>query len=160
MGVEDTFNGAKSGLTFMHAYLNTVGQEIGMEQAVSLDAKTCKTLGTMQGMMIKEQAGTEELDTRAAAQILGNLIEESFGIPSEVTEESPSKTVCKVGRCPVYEAAQTVGMNSKDIEATCRAGAINFMDAVTKQLNPNLSYKLIKFRSSADDFCEEAVVLE
>lgn len=160
MAVQDTFNGAKSGLTFMQAYLSTVGQEIGMEQALALDTKTCQMLGKAQGMMIREQDGNEEIDSRAAAQILGNLIEKSFGIPIEVTDERPNKTTCKVGRCPVYESAEMIGMDNKDIEAGCKAGAITFMDSAAKQLNPKLSYKLTKFRSSADDFCEETVVME
>jgi len=32
------------------------------------------------------------------------------------------------------------------------------MDAVTKQLNPNYSYQLQRFRAGADDFCEEVIV--
>ncbi len=47
----------------------------------------------------------------------------------------------------------------KDIENICRASAIGFMDAAAKQLNPKLSYQLQKFRSNADDYCEEAVLL-
>jgi hypothetical protein len=31
------------------------------------------------------------------------------------------------------------------------------MDTVIKQLNPNLGHQLRKSRSSADDFCEEAI---
>lgn len=76
------------------------------------------------------------------------------------SEENPDKITCKVGRCPVYEAADMLGMDNNAIEAGCRAGAITFMDSAAKQLNPKLSYKLIKFRSSADDCCEESVILE
>jgi hypothetical protein len=50
-------------------------------------------------------------------------------------------------------------MDEKAIEASCRGGSLGFMDAVAKQLNPDLSYELVKFRSSADDYCEEIVVL-
>ena len=160
MAVENTFNGAKSGLTFLHAYLNSVAEEIGMEQALALDAKTCQALGTAQGMMIKGQAGVEDVDIKTGEKMLSALIEESFGIISEVADESPNIISCKVGRCPVYESAEMIGMDNKFIEAGCRAGAITFMDYVAKQLNPKLSYKLTKFRSSADDCCEEAVVMD
>jgi len=160
MAVENTFNGAKSGLTFLHAYLNAVAEEIGMEQALALDAKTCQALGTAQGMMIKDQAGAEEVDIKTAAKMLLSLVEEGFGIASEVTDESPNKIICKVGRCSVYESAEMIGMNNKTIEACCRAGAIRFMDSAAKQLNPKLSYKLTKFRSSADGSCGESIVLE
>lgn len=74
-------------------------------------------------------------------------------------EESPQRVVFKVDRCPVYEAAHALGMNAEAIEAICRADSIRFMGAMAKQLNPNLSYQLRKFRSAADDSCEEAIVL-
>jgi len=160
MTVEKTFNGAKSGLTFMHAYLNSVAGEIGMDQALAIDTKTCQALGAAQGQMIKEQAGAEEVDLKTAEQMLSAMIKEGFGITSEAVEENPSTIKCKVGRCSVYEAAEMVGMDNEAIESYCKAGPIIFMDSAAKQLNPNLSYRLTKFRSSADDCCEESVVLE
>jgi len=159
MSVQDTFNGAKSGLTLMRAYVNTVAQEIGVEKALAIDNKVCKALGAMQGKMIKEQIGSKEAGTKEASQILLNVIEKGYGILSEVVDENPNKIVCKIGKCPVFESAQALGMDVKDIESNCRASAIIFMDSIAKQLNPNLSYQLTKFRSTADDSCEEAIVL-
>jgi hypothetical protein len=159
MAVEDTFNGAKSGFTFMNAYSNTVAQAIGTDQALALETMMCETLGTEQGKMIKEQAGIEEFDVKTASQMLSSLIEEGVGILSEIIEESPQRVMTKVGRCPIYESAQELGMDAKAIEASCRASSIHYMDAIARQLNPNLSYELIKFRSSVDDYCEEVVML-
>ena len=159
MAIEDTFNGAKSGLTFLNAYINTVAEAIGEKQAHALETTTCQALGTAQGMMIKEQIGIDKFDLKTSSQVLQNLIEEGFGIHSEVIEETPQKIKINVGRCPVYESMQALGMDGKAIEASCRGGSLGFMDAVAKQLNPDLGYELVKFRSSADDYCEEAVVL-
>lgn len=159
MTVEDTFNGAMSGLAFMRAYANTVAQKIGAEQALSLETETCETMGAMQGMMIKGQMDSEEIGLSEAGKVLWKQIETGFGILSEVAEESSNKIICKAGRCPVFESAQLLGMDVKDIETTCRATSIRFMDAMAKQLNPNLSYQLTKFRSTADESCEESIVL-
>lgn len=159
MAIEDTFNGAKKAFTFLHAYINAVAQEIGMERALALDTKVCEAMGAAQGKMIKEQAGVEEIDAKAAHPLASNSIEEGIGVNSEVIEESPQRVVLKVGKCPVYEAWQMLGMDAETIEAECRAGALRFMDTMVKQLNPNLNYKLTKFRSAADDFCEEEIVL-
>jgi predicted ArsR family transcriptional regulator len=159
MAVEDTFNGAKTGLTLLFAYLNMVGQEIGMERAMALDTKMCEAMGAAQGQMVRQQAGTEEFDTKAASQLLLGSIEKGLGILSETTEEGPQRVVVKIGRCPVYEAAQALGMDAEAIEATCRAGSIRFMDTMAKQFDPNLSYQLTRFRSAADDYCEEAIAV-
>ena len=158
MAIEDTFNGAKMAYTSFFAYLNTVAQEIGMERALALITKTDEATGAKAGKMIKDQAGVEELDAKAAVLQAINFIK-GIGIISEVIEESPQKVVYKCGRCPLYEAAQEVGMDAETIETLCRAGGLKFMETMFKQFNPNLNYRLRKFRSAADDFCEEEIVL-
>lgn len=158
MTIEDTFNGAKNAYIEFFAYINIVAQEIGMEEAIALKTKTSEAMGATQGQMIKEQAGVEEFDAKAAALLTQKAIE-GLGISSETIEESPQKVVFKVGQCPLYEAAQALGLDAETIETLCHAGALRFMDTMVKQLNPNLNYRLRKFRSAADNCCEEEIVL-
>lgn len=155
MAIEDVFNGAKPAFIFFDAYLNTVAQEIGMERAVSLLTKMCESMGAMRGQILKQQAGVEQADAKKVGA-LARAVRESLGIATEVIEESSQKAVWKCARCPVYEAGQMLGMDAKRM---CRAGTSRFMDAIAKQLNPALGFQVLKYRSSADDFCEEAVVL-
>ena len=155
MAIEDVRNGARSAFMLFHAYLNTVAQEIGMERALGLMTKMCEGMGTMQGQILKQQAGIEQADAKAALA-LARTVPEGLGVALEVIEESSQKAAWKAGGCPVCEAAQMLGMDAKSF---CRAGPSRFMDAVVKQLNPNLSWQVLRFRSSGDDSCEEAVVL-
>jgi hypothetical protein len=159
MGMEDTLNGATAAMTFFNSYIKTVADEIGMERAVDLHTKMCKTTGAMQGQMMKEQAGIEEIDAKAAWSIV-KAIPEGIGISSEVIEESPQEVVVKLHKCPVYTAGQMLGLDAETIETMCRNGSAQLMHAATKELNPNLSYQLRKYRSGPDDFCEEAIVQE
>jgi hypothetical protein len=142
MASTDTFNGAKSAFTFFYAYLNAVGQEIGMERAIALDAKMCEMMGAAQGRAMKDQAGLHEIDIAMAASLAGRSIEEALGISSEAIEESAQRIASKVGRCPVYEAAEALGMDGASIEAICRASSLRYMDTMVKQWNPHLSYRL------------------
>jgi hypothetical protein len=157
MGIEDTYHGATAAMTFFNAYINTVAEEIGMEQAVNLLTKMCETTGAMQGKMMKEKAGAEEIDARTAWSMV-KAIPEGIGISSEVAVAGPQEVVVKLGKCPLYTAGSMLGLDNSTIEHMCRSGAARLMETVTKQLNPNLSYQLRKFRSGADDFCEEAIV--
>jgi hypothetical protein len=159
MASADTFNGAKSGFTYMFAYLNTVGQEIGMERALALDTKMCEAMGAVQGMAMKEQTGMEEISLQVVTSLTERFLEEGLGIASQPLEEEAKQQLFKVGRCPLYEAAEALGMDNASIEGLCRAGAIQFMDSLVKQLNPALSYQLREFRSSAEDSCIEGVFL-
>ena len=158
MASKDAFTGAKTVFMLFDAYVNTVAQEIGMERAVSLMTKTCEYLGTMQGQIMKEQARIIECDAKTARSLMKTLTED-LGIKNHVIEESPKKVVSRATKCPVYEAGQTLGMDAKTIETICRASFNRFDDMLVKQLNPSLSFRLRKFRSTLDDFCEEEIVL-
>jgi hypothetical protein len=157
MGRQDVFNCAKSAISFYNAYLKTVCEEIGIARALSLHMKINKTMGIMQGKMIKKQSGTEEIDANAALS-LAKSVPESFGISMEIVEENPKSVVFKVIRCPIYEAAQMVGMDEETIETLCLSGLVIFMDALIRQLNHNFSYRLQRFRSGPNDFCEEVII--
>ena len=157
MAIEDTYNGAASAMTFMNAYIKTVAEEIGMDRAVSLLTRMCESMGAIQGKILKEKAGAEELDAIAAWSLVKS-VPEGIGIGAEVIKESPKEIVFQTGRCPLYTAGQSLGLDNNAIETMCRNGAARLMDTMTKELNPNLSYELRKFRSGADDFCEEAII--
>lgn len=155
----DVFHGAKNAFTMFTAYINMVGQDIGMERAIALDTKLCETIGTMQGMAMKNQSSIDKIDAMTAASLTGRFLEEELGISSKVIQESAKHTTLKIGRCPIYEASQTLGMDGAAIEAICRVCAIRHMDNIVKQLNPLLSYRLREFRSSVDSYCIEEIVL-
>jgi len=157
MAIEDTYNGATAAMTFMNAYIKTVAEEIGMDKALGLLTKMCESMGTMQGKILKEQAGAEELDVKATWSLVKS-VPVGIGIGAEVIKESQQEIVIKAGKCPLYTAGQMLGFDNETMETMCRKGSARLMDTMTKELNPNLRYELRKFRSGADDFCEEAII--
>lgn len=112
------------------------------------------------GQSIKEQAGMEEVDARAAASLARAFMSEVIGISTEVADEGTETVVLRVGRCSLNEAAQVLGMDRAAIEALCRAGAIRYMDTMVKQFSPNLGYDLSQFRPSANASCIEVTAVE
>jgi hypothetical protein len=158
MATSKAFDAAKTALMILDAYVNAVGQEIGKERAVAIMTKMADNLGARQGKTLKEKSGIKKFDAKSAAALL-NTVPQSFGMIMEIIEETPKTSVTKAGRCPVYEAAQECGMDGATIEAMCRASSIRMMDAAVKQFNPALSMRVRKFRSSAQDFCEEQIIL-
>jgi hypothetical protein len=157
MAIEDNLNGARGAFVFYDAYMNTVAQEMGMEKALALQTKMCENMGALQGQMFKGQNPNKDFDAKAAYLMI-KTVDDTLGLVTEVLEESPQKVRFKCKQCPIYEAGMLVGWDEKMRETGCRSGPIVFMDKVSKQLNPNLSYRLLKYRSSADDFCEEEIV--
>jgi hypothetical protein len=158
MATKEAFAGAKTGFTFLNAFVGAVAQEIGMERTLGIITKMSENFGTMRGKMIKQKAGAKEINAKTAWSLMKPVVDDIV-LNFETVEESPSKVVIRSGRCAVYEAAQALGIDGKTVEAVCRAGGNRMDDVLVKQLNPNLSFRLRKFRSSADDFCDEEVVL-
>lgn len=158
MSSDNAFNAAKATLTLLHAYTNTVAQEVGRERAVGLLTKMCENMGAMRGKMLKEQAGIKEFDAKAAWSPAKNF-KDTIGQNYEVAEESPQRVLLRTGRCPIYEAARTLGMDANATETVCRAGLLRLWDVALKQLNPHLNVRLHRFRSTPGDFCEEEIIL-
>jgi len=154
----EAFNAALRAFTMFNAYVQTVGQEIGTDQARGLVSKTFENMAVQQARMMKEQSGIEEFDAKTAFSLLSN-VPKTIGIQMEFIEESPQRVVAKSGKCPIYEAAQAMGIDHAAIEQMCRSGPGRFMDVAAKRLNPGLSYNLRKFKSGPDDSCEEELVL-
>jgi len=159
MKPNETFQGAKAAFTYHNFYLTTVGQEFGIAKAIALESLMCNNIGAMQGKFIRDKSGIKAFDAKIAYRIVKN-VPEGYGIIGEVLEESPEKVRFKCRNCSIYEGAQNAGLDEKTREAICRKGSIRYMDAMVKQLHPNLSYRLMKYRTSADDFCEEEIVMK
>jgi hypothetical protein len=159
MTIADTFTGAKSGLTFLFAYQNTVAQAIGRERALALNTKMVQALGTTQGGDLRDRLDIKEIPPKLAASLVGEFLEQALGIRSQAVDGSAEKMVIEVDRCPIYEAAEALGMEHAAIGALCRAGSIPYMDALIKQFNPDLTYDLRQFRPSADASCVEVIAL-
>ena len=157
--IEDTFNGAKTAFLFFDGFYNAVVEEVGEEKALSLLEKMGKSMGVMQGKMLKSQTRRDKIKdiTASIASSLAGGVIAGLGITTETLEETPEKITLKVEKCPVYEAAKLMGLDS---EKMCRHSAMPFMDTIVKQLDPNLGYELEKYRSGPDDFCQESIVLK
>ena len=158
MTKEDAFNSAKNAFSFNGAFFNNVAQEIGLEQALKIITKTSETIGEQYGQMTKEQMDITELDAKTAAMVIKSVVS-GYGISNIDTEEKPTSVLIKVHGCPVYEGYRAVGIDDETIEATCRKGALRQLDTFFKQLDPNASYQLNKFRSGPGDCCEEEITL-
>jgi hypothetical protein len=159
MSQDDAFNAAKTAMAFYMAYLNMVAQEVGMDRALALQTEMCENVGALQGRMLKEQSGLDEFDAESAWSLV-KTTPTSLGLSLELLEDNPLRVLVKCGRCSIFEAGRMMGLDTETLETFCRSGPSKFLDVVTKELNPNLSYRLLKFRMPPDDFCFEEIVLE
>jgi hypothetical protein len=160
MSNRDKLQGATNVFTMYFAYLNGVARQMGIDKAIALSAEVDKAMGGARGRMIKENSGGAEFDAITAAAAARKSILDDFGIESKPISENADKVVTQCGQCPVYDGAQVAGLDSGTIEAQCRDCSIGYMDALVKQLNPNLTYRLSKFRSAPGEPCEEEIVME
>jgi predicted ArsR family transcriptional regulator len=157
MAAQDAVNAARFAYTAYDTFLMGVAQEIGLDCALEVQAKAMEAMGTAQGQMLKEQTGIEQADAQMVYGILSQMLD-GVGFATKVMEAGPERVTFRAAQCPIYEAGRLIGLDHTTIEAICRSGGICTMDAVTRQLNPNLRYQLRTFRSSAEAGCVEEIV--
>ena len=160
MSPEEAFDVSKTVYTDFYAYIKAVADEIGWERTLAILTKTNEANGVNLGKKIKEESGGIEFDVQTTARKIIELARNIGGI-DEVIEDTPQKFVTKTGagKCPNYAAGKAAGLDNETIKSICAAGSLRFFDTLVKQLNPELSYKLGKFRSGPDDFCLEETVI-
>jgi hypothetical protein len=154
---EKMYNGVKHGLKVQDIFIQTVSGEIGMDRTVELLAKTEEEMGKIQGRILRQNSLIKKFDAHTAAALIRATFE-SLGISIKMQEESTRSVLFTCIRCPNYTAAHELGIDDKAIESWCRVSNIKFMDIMVKQLNPDLSVRLVKFRTAPEDFCEEEIV--
>ena len=154
---EQMYNSVKHGLKVQDIFVQTVAEEIGMDRAAELFAKTTEKMGKIQGSILRQNSLIKKFDAHTASALVRDMYE-SLGISIKMQEESARSVLFTCTRCPNYTAAHELGIDDKTIECWCRAGNINFIDTMVKQLNPDLVFRLVKFRSNSEDFCEEEIV--
>jgi hypothetical protein len=157
MAKEEAFNAAKSAFAAYDAFFAAVASQLGLENARTLESGALAPLGAAQGQMIKQQLGGATVNAQTAYSVLQKSVFETYGISSEVREASPQRVVFQAGKCPIYESGRMLGLDDGTIEGNCRASSICMMNALTQQLNPNLSYRLRTFRSGPDAGCIEEI---
>jgi len=154
---EQMYNSVKHGLKVQDIFVQTVAEEIGMDRAVELFAKTTEKMGKIQGSILRQNSLIKKFDAHTASALVRDMYE-SLGISIKMQEESARSVLFTCTRCPNYTAALELGIDDKAIESWCRVSNIRFMDMMVKQLNPDLSVRLVKFRTTPEDFCGEEIV--
>ena len=151
---EQAFNTARDLFTVYLMYVKAVGEEIGMERALDIVGKSSERWGIQLGKAAKEM-GLRGDDARAAGWAVTQKLMGPLGIASKPMEVSPQKLVAENGRCSVYDACVIAGVDPKSF---CRSNTKG-PDAMYREINPNLSQQCLKFRSSPDDTCIEAIAM-
>jgi hypothetical protein len=149
----EVFSAVQRSFMINFRFISTIIDELGLERTVELMSRTADNVTNRQS---QSKTGNSNLDARAAWATVKPGIE-SLGYCLEVAEENPNKIKFKCVQCPTYAAAHAVGMDNRTTEAICRASTIRLVDANVKRLNPDLTFRVTRFRSSPADFCEEEI---
>jgi hypothetical protein len=157
MSKTDVFSGTKAGMQIYNVFAQAVAEEIGVEMTIALQSKVMEKIGKLQGNMMQMQAGIKQFNTQTTSTLVKTAME-NLGLKIKLIKESERTVLFKCTRCPIYDAGHELGINHKTIESWCRASNIRLFDSAIKQLNPDLTFRIVKFRIAPEDFCEEEMV--
>lgn len=106
--------------------------------------------------MLKEKIGEESPDLEKLGLILkeSNL---SIGIDCNIDHTTTTLLSFKNFRCPMYDGYRAGGLDDETAEALCQRGATAKLGVMLRYLNPNLVYRLTRYRSELDEPCIEEI---
>lgn len=154
-----TVRGATTGYVFLGAYEKAMLAEFGQERATALHEEVLQFLTQTYAQMIRDETGMEEFDLEAIYSIISKLLGENMGYVFTVIERTPTRIMYTLGRCPIYDSSELLGMEGAVLQERCEPMALAFLNSLLKELNPNVSAHLNSFRQTADDYCIESLVL-
>lgn len=152
---EPLFDSVRSVYMIFAAYVKNVKEEFGKDKSMELLTRTFRQVGEMKGRTLKKYGDGTPLNANEAYELMKE-IPKSLGINFMVPERNNRKIVVHLDKCPLYESAESMGLDPSEF---CKYSGIPYFDAMAKQLNPHLEYSQIKSKSSAEDFCEEELHL-
>ncbi len=152
----DVYPLVQTGFRLYFAFFNTVAREIGLERALALQNQTTDNLISLRSQASQGNPAAQNMDARSIWSSIKTGLEGS-AYRVESIEESPQRVKFKCTQCPIHGAAQAVGVDSQTNESICRVLSMRMVDATVKRMNPNLGFRVTKFRSSPQDFCEEEI---
>jgi hypothetical protein len=140
------------------AFFNEVAKELGEKKALALHERVHDRMGAETGRKLREEMGIIKYDLKALAEILrkSNV---GIGIDSQLVE-GPSSLLLRNARCPMYDGYRMGGLSDEAAEALCQVGAPAKLGSTLKELNPNVSYRLTRYRQKPTERCEEEIRLE
>jgi len=139
------------------AFFQAVAQEIGMDRALALHARAHEEQGVASGKVLREKMGESGIDIQRLGAVLreSNL---SIGIESELARASDGSAVFRNSRCPMYDGYRMGGLNDQTAEALCQKGASAKLGTMLRILDPQIVYRLTRYRAKPDEPCEEEIL--
>lgn len=159
--MEERFVGASTAYIPYCAYVEALIKNIGEDKTFEILSASEKSRGIKVGKSVKKENPDVEYDLKKTMETIVEMASQIAGIDIVIElNDKRAVTLTQFGKCPVYEAAHSCGIPDEEIEKLCRAGSLVFLDNVVKQLNPELTYKVRKFRSQEDGGCVEEIVFQ
>jgi hypothetical protein len=151
MSKKDTFNATKQAMSLYAGLFKEVVQEVGLDKAIEMHARQGTPMGVAIAGMLKEDLGRKKLNL-AALESMTTKVAGSFGITPKFEKK---RGVLKAihGRCPVYEACLSAGIDPQVIERMCQQMEALAYDEI-KKAYPQFS-GCVKVRATAEEPCIE-----
>ena len=154
---EQEYSAATKVYALYGALFKEIVKEIGEGKALTLHKKAHEQIGLKTGKQIREQMGDIEYDLETLTTVLqkGN---QGIGIDCQMVK-GPDSLLLRNLRCPMYDGYRMGGLDDGMAETLCQVGAPAKLWTTLKELNPRVVYKLIHYRDSPEERCEEEIIL-
>lgn len=143
------------------SYVIATVKELGTDKTVELLSRAIKRRGAADGAELIDILGLKgRTDLDAGLAVYRAFLSDSE-TEYQVAERSERSVTLRIDGCPMFDGYHAAGMTCDYLtENLCKNITLPIMTAIVGQVNPGLSVKLKKFRTSPEDFCLEELRLQ
>jgi len=152
---EDLYRTAAQVFALYGGFFKHVAEELGVEKALELQARSGKEAGERIGRWMRERKGVDRLDAETFLPILKE-INDPFGYDSTYEIKSNS-VILTTHRCPLYQGFTISGHDHNRSGYLCGYLLRAFFKGI-KEVHPNVEYDL-DFRENEEGKCVETITI-
>ena len=152
---EDLYRTAAQVFALYGGFFKHVAEELGVEKALELQAKSGKEAGERIGRWMRDTRGVDMLDAKTFLPILKE-INDPFGYDSTYEVES-NRVILTTHRCPLYQGLLDHGHDHNRSGYLCGYLLRAFFKGL-KEVYPNVEYDL-DFREDMEGNCVETITI-
>lgn len=145
--------GTRRAYTLLFSYVLAVSNETGSDKALGCFYDTVKKRGKNDGIELMRECNIKGTGVTECLTVYTKMMND-YGVHPLIFSKTEEKALIRVDRCPFYEAYHASEISCGWLtENICKIITLPLITEIIKQVNPNATIDIQKYRASAEDFC-------
>ena len=151
--------GTRRAYALLFSYVIAASDGMGSDRALGLLNDIVKKRGKSDGLELVRECHIKGNGIPECLTVYTKLMDD-YGAHPLIFSKAEGNALIRVDRCPFYEAFHASEISCAWLtENICKIITLPMITEIIKQVNPNASVSIEKYRTSTTDFCIEKITL-